>query len=137
MDVSGALQSIFNIVVAIHDRIGSHKIGKADIRFEFARYETYLQHGERDLIELGLRSQLCHPAAERVTQLHSAIAEWLEANNFRLGGNIKLPRVFLEKKASSLKGHVDAIKEARDRLWDELQDEVRSDSSSDRFKEFY
>src|SRR5439155_25536899 len=100
MDVIGSLESIFNIVVDIHDRIGSHKIGKVDICFELARYQTYLQRGERDLIDLGLRSPLCYPAAGRVMQLHSAIVEWFEANNIRLGENIKLPRAFLEKRAS-------------------------------------
>jgi len=133
MDISGALGSLFQVVVTLHDGIGSHKVGKADICFQLTRYKTYLHPGDRMLIELGARSPLCHPTAERLTELHSAIAEWFAATKFGrlVGEKIKLPRWFLDKKATSLKDHVDAIKEARERLWDELQSEVRVDSGFD------
>jgi hypothetical protein len=56
-------------------------------------------------------------------ELHAGVAEWFDANRFRpmLGGKTELPRWFLERKSASLKDHVDAVKEARERLWDELQ----------------
>ena len=125
-DPIGALGTLFSVVVSLHDGIGSHRVGKADISFQLVRYQTYLRRGERQLIERGIRSPLCAASAVRLTELHSGVAEWLVANKFKklMSGKTKLPFWFLSKKADSLKGHVEAVKEARERLWDELQGEV-------------
>ena len=58
------------------------KFGKADIGLELVGNKTYLRHGERQLIELGVRPSLCYPTAKRVTELHSAIVEWFVAIKF-------------------------------------------------------
>jgi len=64
MDIAGALGRPFGVVDTIHQRIGSRKVGKADIGFELVRYRTYLRSGEQELIALGVRSELCYPTAE-------------------------------------------------------------------------
>lgn len=127
MDIAGALGSLFGVVDTIHQRIGSRKVGKANLSFELVRYRTYLRPGEHELIALGVRSELCYPSAERLIEIHSAILDWFENTKFKQwlsGEKTTLPRWFLDKKASALKEHVDIIKETRDRLFDELQGEV-------------
>lgn len=127
MDIAGALGSLFGVVDTIHQRVGSRRVGKANLSFELVRYRTYLRPGEQELIALGVRSELCYPSAERLIEIHSAILDWFENTKFRQwlsGEKTTLPRWFLEEKASALKEHVDIIKETRDRLFDELKGEV-------------
>jgi hypothetical protein len=132
--VAGELASIVELTTSIHDSIGDHKVGKADLRFHFSRYQTYNDNRERDLIEKAINSspsQACLLVAKRLLTLHKAIADWLTACGFELHFNrlhriteAKTPFWFLRKKADSLRAHVDIIENIRDQLIEQFFDEV-------------
>ena len=75
LGVSGALSSLFGIVVILHDGIGSHRVGKADIRFQLTRYSSYLRDDESDLIDRGKASRLSRATAVRLLDMHAGLVE--------------------------------------------------------------
>ncbi|KIW65499.1 hypothetical protein, variant 1 [Phialophora macrospora] len=132
MNIPGDLASIVDLTTSIHNSIGDHTVGKADLCFQLLRYQTYNDNRERELIDKSIHnpsSQSCLLIAKRLLTLHKAIIDWLRTSGFKLHfdrhRNItwaQTPCWFLGKKANSLREHVDIIENIRDQLVEHFLD---------------
>ncbi|KAL6240646.1 hypothetical protein RBB50_012473 [Rhinocladiella similis] len=137
MDFIGALGTVFSIVASIHDGMANHNVGRADIKFQLARYQTYNTNLERNLMEKAKNFEnptSCILIGQRLFSLHGAVIQWLEANKFKIKSKrhmqgARLPHCFLAKKAISLKDIVDYLAEERNKLHGELEGKLGLDSS--------
>ncbi|KAJ1715636.1 hypothetical protein NYO67_2134 [Aspergillus flavus] len=116
-----ALDLIQDMISSIYVGIRDHRIDQSDLGFWLQVYRTYLNKGDKALVDLGLRDKTCYAQAQRLFDLHGEVATWLGHNGFRkVGGEIAVPSIWVHERVTSFKEIVDVISKNRDRLRDEL-----------------